>query len=432
MKRMVSLLLVCALLLSGCTSQVNREVNYVDSSIGIQTSVDGVTEQTVVRSTESVNGDSGDVLPESGEEKISGGLETFQTIIPEYSSLSDPALLGCVEDSIYTELARNLDSGYFIQNVSAVYVSREYLEEISYNSQLNIFFGYTLAELDEQFQGTRYVFTLNDKGETAVEPFEEYDDTYERVIKNVAIGSGVILVCVTVSVLSGGLGAPAVSMIFAASAKSGTVMALSSGGIGALASGIVTGIQTKDFDKAVKAAALAGSEGFKWGAVSGAISGGMSEAHALKGATLHGLSMDEAAILQRDGYPLDVIKEFRSMEQYQICKDAGLSPKMVDGNIALVRDIDLNFADGQGRTNLERMQQGLAALDPVTGEAYELHHIGQKVDSTLAILTKAEHMQGGNNTIWHELVNETQVHKPGNKWDVQRRAFWEALAAAMS
>jgi hypothetical protein len=38
--------------------------------------------------------------------------------------------------------------------------------------------------------------------------------------------------------------------------------------------------------------------------------------------------MDEAAILQREGYPLDVIKEFRSMEQYNICKEAGLSQQM--------------------------------------------------------------------------------------------------------
>lgn len=209
-------------------------------------------------------------------------------------------------------------------------------------------------------------------------------------------------------------------------------MALSSGGMGALAAGIVTGMQTQDFDEAIKAATLAGSEGFKWGAISGAISGGVSEAVALKGATLNGLTMDEAAILQREGYPLDVIKEFKSMEQYNICREAGLSPQMVNGNTALIRDIDLNFVDEMGRTNLERMQQGLAALDPITGESYQLHHIGQQADSTLAILTRAEHMQGGNNTIWHELGEATQVHGPGNTWDAQRQAFWKALATSLS
>ena len=420
MRKIIALVLSCCLLLSACSQSVNPNAT---SKVGINPPADSPTT-------------SQEIIPDLDEPDFSEDASTipteFQPIIPEYNNLNDPALLGYVEDSLYAELVKNLDDGYFVQNVGAVYVSREYLEEVSYNSKSNIFFGYTLAELDAQFQGTRYVFTLNDEGETTVEPFEEYDDTYERAIKNVLVGSGVILICVTVSVVSGGIGAPAISMIFAASAKTGTIMALSSGGIGALASGIVAGIQTQDFDEALKAAALAGSEGFKWGAVSGAISGGVSEAVALKGATLSGLTMDEAAILQREGYPLDVIKEFRSMEQYNICKEAGLSPQMVNGNTALIRDINLDFVDEMGRTNLERMQQGLAALDPATGGSYQLHHVGQRIDSSLAILTRAEHMQGGNNTIWHELGEATQVHGPGNTWDTQRQAFWKALAASLS
>lgn len=99
-------------------------------------------------------------------------------------------------------------------------------------------------------------------------------------LKNVAIGTGVILVCVTVSLVTGGLGAPAVSMIFAASAKTGTVMALSGGAMGGISAGIVTGVQTGDMEQALKAAALAGSEGYKWGAITGVISGGASEAMA--------------------------------------------------------------------------------------------------------------------------------------------------------
>lgn len=420
MKRIVALVLSCCLLLSACSQDVDPSAA---SKVEITPPADSHTT-------------SQEIISDLGEPDFSKDAPTipteFQAIIPEYNNLNDPALLGYVEDSVYAELVKNLDDGYFVQNVSAVYVSSEYLEEVSYNSKSNIFFGYTLAELDAQFQGTRYVFTLNDKGETTVEPFEEYDDTYERVIKNVAVGSGVILICVTVSVVSGGVGAPAISMIFSASAKTGAIMALSSGGIGALASGIVTGVQTQDFDKAVKAAALAGSESFKWGAISGAINGGVSEAVALKGATLNGLTLDKAAILQREGYPLDVIKEFRNIEQYNICKEAGLSPQMVNGNTALIRDIDLNFVDEMGRTNLERMQQGLAALDPATGGSYQLHHVGQRADSTLAILTKEEHILGGNNTIWHELGEATQVHGAGNTWDAQRQAFWKALAASLS
>lgn len=400
MKRLIVLILVCALL-AGCTPQVNNS------------STDPTTSMTEVQQT----------------------IEyTFtEEDMPEFTGLDDTALLTYLEDTVYTNLVTELDNEmYFVENVSAIYISKEYLEEVAYNSQENIYFGYTLSELDAYFQGTRYVFTLGDDGQTIVTEFQEYDDTYDQILKNVAIGTGVILICVTVSVVSGGLGAPAVSLIFAASAKTGTIMGLSSGLFSGVSAGVVTGIETGDFDEAMKAAALAGSEGFKWGAIIGSVSGGAGEAIALKGATLNGLTMNEAALIQKQsGYPLDVIKQFSSMEQYQICQAAGLSPHMVNGNIALIRNIDLNFVDDMGRTNLQRMQQGLAALDP-TGQAYELHHIGQHANSTLAILTKAEHMQGGNNKIWHVLGEATEVHGAGNTWDLQRQQFWKQLAKMMT
>lgn len=197
-----------------------------------------------------------------------------------FDGLNDPALLQYTEDSVYTNLVAEFDSeDYVIENVSAVYISEEYLEELAYNSKTNVYFGYSLEELDTQFQGTRYIFSLGENGKTVVEEFSGYDDTYDRVIRNAAIGTGVILVCVTVSVASGGVGAPAaVSMIFATAAKTGTVYALASGSISTVAAATITGIRTGDFDEAVKAGALAGSEGFKWGAITGVITGGASKA----------------------------------------------------------------------------------------------------------------------------------------------------------
>lgn len=357
--------------------------------------------------------------------------------VPEagFSGMNDPNLLRYTEDTIYENLVATLDSDeYFVENVSAVYISQEYIDELAFNSQANIYFGYTLQELAEQFQGKKYIFTLGDDGSTIVTEFEEYDDTYDRVLKNVAIGTGVILVCVTVSLVSAGLGAPAVSMIFSVAAQSGTKMALSGGIMGGVAAGIVTGVQTGDMDEALKAAALAGSEGSKWGAISGALAGGASETIALKGATRSGLTMNEAATIQRESkYPLDVIKQFKSMDQYEICKNAGLYPVTVNGKTSLVRAIDLDYVDDFGRTNLQRMKEGLAAIDPDSGLPYELHHIGQKTDSTLAILTKAEHMQGGNNSIWHEFGSASEVHSAANEalWNRQRQTYWRQLATLL-
>ena len=202
---------------------------------------------------------------------------------PEYKQLNDPDLLQYVEDVIYAGISNEFQSeDYVIENVKAVYYSKEYLEELDYNSKENIWFGYTLSELIDQFQGQKFIFTLGDDQKTIVTEFKDYDDTYDRVIKNVAIGTGVILICVTVSVVSGGLGAAPVSMVFAASAKTGTVMALSSGSLSAVAAGTIKGIETGDINEAVKAGALAGSEQFKWGAIAGAISGGVSELSSIR------------------------------------------------------------------------------------------------------------------------------------------------------
>ncbi len=356
---------------------------------------------------------------------VFGGRETaWAEEVPSFTGMNDASLPEYIEDTLYASLVSTLDSDeYFVENVQAVYISQEYLDELAYNSQANVFFGYTLAELNQQFNGAKYIFTLGEDNKTTVEPWADYDDTYNRIIQNVAVGTGVILLCVTVSVVSGGA---AVSMIFAVAAKSAAIGALSGAALGGVSAGIVTGIQTGSMDEALKSAVLAGSEGFKWGAISGAITGGVSEYQGLRGATLNGLSMNEAAAIQREsGYPLDVIKAFKTKEQYEICKQAGLTPEMVNGKINLVRKIDLTITDEYGRTNLERMQKGLAALDSA-GEPYQLHHIGQKMDSTLAILTKSEHMQGGNNAIWHVFGNESEIDR--SVFGKQREEFWKKMA----
>lgn len=192
--------------------------------------------------------------------------------VREFTSLSDPSLLQCVEDSIYAGLVDQFDSeDYLIENVKAIYISQEYLDELAFNSKSNIFFGYTLEELDAQFQGKRYVFTLGDNCETVVEELASYDNTYERIIKNIAVGTGVILVCATVTVVTAGAGLTTISGFFAVSTIGATVEALEGAGFGSIFAGIIEGIRTGDFDSALKAGAVAASEGFKWGAISGTI-----------------------------------------------------------------------------------------------------------------------------------------------------------------
>ena len=424
MKRVVAIVLCIALVLSGCASASSPKEPAQGSTASKGDS--SVTEEA----TQAVNEEKEDKKDIEGDQTDAASeTQELKEAAPSFKGMDDPELLNYVECNVYTNLVQSLNSAeYFVENVEAVYISQEYIDELTYNSQSNVFFGYTLEELDQQFQGDRYVFTLGDNGETTVIKMETvYDDSTERIIKNVAIGGGVILLCVTVSVVSAGVGAPAVSMIFAAAAKTGTTFALSSAVIGGAAATITTGYQTHDPEAAFKAGLLAGSEGFKWGAISGAIVGGVSEGTTLYGAAKQtNFTMNQyAKIQQESGYPLDVIKQFHTMEEYQAFRDANLTPKMVGNRSALIKtDIDLYKLDSKGRTNLERMKQGLAPQDP-NGISYELHHIGQKRDGTLAILTQAEH----DNPVIHGFLKITEAHAPEANWDAVRQAFWKAFAA---
>ena len=239
------------------------------------------------------------------------------------------------------------------------------------------------------------------------------------------VGTGVILVCATVSLIATPV-APAVSMIFAASAKTGTVFALSSGVLGSVAAGVVTGIQTGDLDEALDTAALSGSEAFKWGAISGILEGGVTQAISLKGATLGGLTMNEAAQIQQDSkLPLEFIKSFHSMDEYQVYKEAGLQLAKVNGNWAFVQDIDWQITDEQGRTSLQRVGDGLNPIDSA-GRSYELHHIGQKPDSPLAILTSDQHRS--NYSVLHSNTGSAVGEVDhGVVWQQEKRDFWKAI-----
>lgn len=348
----------------------------------------------------------------------------------EFSGLDDENLQRYLRDTLYTALVEDLDSDqYYVENVDTKYISKEYLKELAANSKENIYFGYTPSALEQQFQGTKYVFTVGDDGHTIVHAFEDYDDTYDRVVQNVAIGTGVILVCVTVSAVTGGV-APTVSMVFAVSAKTAAGAAVSGGAIGGSMAGISTAISTGDVSKAIDAAALGGSEGFKWGAIVGAVTGGAGEFSALRGATRNGLTIDEAATIQKNAkYPLEIIRRFKSMDEYNIYKGAGLEAKLVNGKSALVRPIDPTIRDGNGLTNIERMKRGLAALD-AEGNPYELHHVAQEKDGILAILTKAEHRGEGSFSKLHDLMRGSDVDH-GPEWAKEREGFWKSLAETL-
>lgn len=392
-KIILSLVLVISIVMSGCSFQLSDKTR-------------GNEDKSNVR------------MKESNMENVS------------FTGLNDPELQSYVEENVYQAVLKNIDTNeYFVENVQAVYISQEYIDDLTYNSQSNIFFGYTLADLDMEFEGEKYVFNVDDNGKTKVELFEEYDDTYEQIIKNVAIGTGVILICVTVSVITAGADAPAIAYIFAGAAKSGTGFALSSAAIGGTASSAITYAKTGNVEESLKQGALDASEEFKWGAILGSVTGGVGKACALKGVTLNGLTINEAALIQKESkWSPKTIKQIKSLEEYKVYKKAGLIEKEVNGQKALVKNIDLEYvsklSDGSKITNLERMKKGYSPIDAATGKAYQLHHIGQKSEGTLAILTEAEHQ--GNASILNISGKISEIDRTA--FNKVRKEFWMSFA----
>lgn len=343
---------------------------------------------------------------------------------PNFKDLRDPELLEYITDDLYLRTIKEINNEkVFIEHIESIYISQEYIDELSYNSKANIYYGYTLEELDEIFEGTRYIFTQDELGKTSVIALEEYDDINNEVIQNVAIGTGVILISVTISLASGGLGGHAISMIFATAAKEGTKLALSTGLISGIISGTIKGMETKNMEEAVGTGLLSASESFKWSAILGSVTGGIKETYMLNKATLKGLTMNEAARIQKNTkYPVDLIKQFHSYEEFEVFNKVGLEPEMVNGKLALIRrDIDLKKIDEYGRTNLKRMSIGLPPLDN-TGISYELHHIGQQADGSLAILTKKEH----TSNIIHGMEKVSQIDR--TKFETQKKLFWKTMS----
>ena len=68
---------------------------------------------------------------------IGHATETVSTM--DFQGLDDPEMLRCLEKSVYDSLDENLDgSQYIIEDVKAVYVSQEYIDEVAFNTRANI------------------------------------------------------------------------------------------------------------------------------------------------------------------------------------------------------------------------------------------------------------------------------------------------------
>jgi hypothetical protein len=132
--------------------------------------------------------------------------------------------------------------------------------------------------------------------------------------------------------------------------------------------------------------------------------------------------MNEVAAIQKEShYPLDVIREFHSVDEYSVFKSANLKPFSINGRTALIRtDINLYQTDEFGVTNLQRMLEGKAPIS-ATGETFELHHVGQNNDGIIAILSSGEH----DSSALHGFKTVSEIDRP--EFSKIRREFWKTM-----
>lgn len=175
---------------------------------------------------------------------------------------------------------------YYVDYVESIYLSQEYVEELYYNSLKNNYFGYDYDEVAAYMQGKNWTFTVNADGQTVVSEVQESSDALVKLVKKVAIGTGVIVVCAVVSGISGGLGAAPVACFFAGAANGAFWGAVSGATVAGIVGGVISGVQTQSWEGAFDGALNAASDGYMWGAIAGGLTGGWSSTACFDGDTL--------------------------------------------------------------------------------------------------------------------------------------------------
>ena len=283
MKKIVALVLAMAMTATGCASAKpgdtapeaaaqNSGTNGTEAA-----AAEGTSAAPEASAVATITGEMSDAEASEFGKTIVARLSELNTDDVTFDRMDDPALLRYLDDEICCDMDYALqDDDYHVESVRAIFVPKEYLEGLNYESAANIFFGITMAELDQQFTGTRYIF-VPEENETTVSAFEAYDEAYANAIKNAAGETGVILLGVTASITSLGPEAPAIGVIFATSAGSGTEMVSSGALYGGIAAATVKGIQNKNMKAVPEVAALGAGENFKWSAIGGTLADGLGK-----------------------------------------------------------------------------------------------------------------------------------------------------------
>ena len=146
MKKVIALILCAVMVLSGCSSasSANKQANQSEGS-QVESSI---SEEATATESEVQKESSEEV--EASMQAASAETMELKEVTPSFTGMDDPELLSYVENNVYANLVQTLDSDeYFVENVEGVYISQEYVDELTYNSQSNVYFFHPFSPTTE-------------------------------------------------------------------------------------------------------------------------------------------------------------------------------------------------------------------------------------------------------------------------------------------
>lgn len=138
--------------------------------------------------------------------------------------------------------------------------------------------------------------------------------------------------------------------------------------------------------------------------------------------------LDKALVKEISPYSNEINEFIKNPNELKVYENANLEESIVNDRLVLkTNEINPNLIDSFGRTNIERMEKGLSPIDE-NGNSYNLHHIGQKMNSPLAELTQDEH--NIYDKILHDKTIKTEIHNDTNElnWSKERKEHWQTRA----
>lgn len=134
----------------------------------------------------------------------------------------------------------------------------------------------------------------------------------------------------------------------------------------------------------------------------------------------------KAEIKKQSGWSDGLVDFIRSADEARLYMKFDLQEYTINDRLCLIpRGLDMDQVDSEGMTNRQRMAEGKPPKGS-DGKSYEVHHIGQQMDSPLAVLTHKQHHAKGIDAVLHNKKRATEIDR--NIFRKEKKRLWKKLA----